>query len=334
MSPGPNRETAGEGKVLLIANNFPPVRGGSAVVYANLARCAAGRLIVVAPRINYADGLPMIGWREHDRHASYRIVRLKLLRTTMDRTPGKGVGKLAFRLWDFGLRLRLTCLLVWFVATQGVRAVCVGELLASSWIIRLLRFMPGVRTLVYVHGEEITTEDPYDAGHLRGRAVLLDTDGIIVVSRFTQRAVEALVGTAGQSRVSLIENGVDTSRFRQSAKSLDLVDLYRLSGCFVFVSVCRLLEKKGIDHAILAFERVAERHPECRFLIVGTGAFEGALRGLAARSSVCDKIVFAGQVAEDDLVEHYQLGRRVRDAEPGAAERRHRGIRAGVPRGQ
>ena len=33
------------GKVLLIANNFPPIRGGSAVVYDNLARYSGGRLV-------------------------------------------------------------------------------------------------------------------------------------------------------------------------------------------------------------------------------------------------------------------------------------------------
>ncbi len=295
-------------KILLIANNFPPVRGGSAVVYANLARCAAGQLIVVAPYINYADGLPIIGWREHDRHQSYRIVRLPLLRTTMGPSLRHGAAKLAFRLWDFGLRVRLSCLLLWLVVSAGVRAVCIGELLASSWVIRLLRLVPGMRTLVYVHGEEITTDDDYDHGHRHGREVLLESDGIIVVSRFTEQAVAALVGEAGLGRISLIENGVDTARFRQQPKSADLAELYRLQGCFVFVSVCRLLEKKGIDHAILAFARVLALHPECRYLIVGTGPFEDALRTMAAIHGVAGQVLFAGQVAEDDLVEHYQLG--------------------------
>lgn len=295
-------------KVLLIANNFPPVRGGSAVVYANLARCAAGQMIVVAPYINYADGLPMIGWREHDRQKSYRVIRLPLLRTTMVQSPRGGISKLLFRLWDFGLRLRLSCLLLWLIATAGVQAVCVGELLASSWIIRMLRLVPGVRAFVYVHGEEITTDDDYDHGHRRGREVLLESDGIVVVSRFTEAAVANLVGQEGLSRICLIENGVDATRFRQQPKSDDLLEQYRLRGCFVFVSVCRLLEKKGIDHAILAFARVVALHPHCRYLIVGTGPFEATLRAMAAQHGLGTKVVFAGQVADDDLVEHYQLG--------------------------
>ena len=265
-------------------------------------------MIVIAPRFSYYDGLPIIGWREHDRSKPYPIIRLPLLRTTMDRPALKGVEKLSFRLWDFGLRVRLACVLFWLIASRGVRAVCVGELLASSWIIRLLRFIPGIRTLVYVHGEEITTDDPYDHAHRRGREILLECDAIIVVSRFTQEAVAALLGDTGVGRITLIENGVDTSRFQQKEKSCDLINLYGLRGCFVFISVCRLLEKKGIDQAISAFARVAARHPECRYLIVGTGPFETKLRFLAQQWGLAGKVVFAGQVADDDLVEHYQLG--------------------------
>ncbi|MDE2576728.1 MAG: glycosyltransferase family 4 protein, partial [Rhodospirillales bacterium] len=97
--------------ILLIANNFPPVRGGSAVVYDNLARGAGGRIIVLAPSIAYTDGLPTIGWREHDRMASYRVIRLPLLRTVLD---GGGEGWLRrqrFRAADLLIRLRLTATL-------------------------------------------------------------------------------------------------------------------------------------------------------------------------------------------------------------------------------
>jgi phosphatidyl-myo-inositol dimannoside synthase len=296
------------GRVLLVANNFPPVRGGSAVVYANLARCAQDRMIVVAPRISYADGLPIIGWREHDRGKLYRVIRLPLLRTGMSGAPRRGISKLLFWAEDSAIRLRLASVVFWLVATQDVRAVCVGELLASSWIIRLVRLLPGVRAVVYVHGEELTTEDLYDQGHRRGQRALLGSDRIIVVSRFTQQVVTRLMGAGPANRVSLIENGVDGHCFHPQAKSQDLVDLYRLNGSFVFVSVCRLLEKKGVDHAIHAFAQVLRLHPDCRYLIVGTGPYSSTLQSLTETLGLADQVVFAGQVADDELAEHYRLG--------------------------
>ena len=62
-------------EVVLVANNFPPMRGGSAAVYASLAGYCAGRMVVLAPRLRYLDGLPLIGWREYDRRANFRVIR-------------------------------------------------------------------------------------------------------------------------------------------------------------------------------------------------------------------------------------------------------------------
>lgn len=295
-------------RMLLIANNFPPVRGGSASVYENLARCAQGEVIVLAPRIAYTDGLPVIGWREHDRHAPYRVIRLPLLRTAIDGRLRFGVRKALFRLRDAAIRLRLAWVVLRLLACDRVRMVCVGELMAGSWMLRLLRFVPGVRTAVYVHGEEITTQDPHDRDSGRRRRALLSSDVVVVVSRFTLKAVESLLGDAACGRTSLIENGLDTGRFQPGDKSRHLLALYGLQDRFTFVSVCRLVEKKGVDNAIRAFARVRARHPATRFLVVGTGPYEDALKTLAEAEGVADAVVFAGQVSDDDLVEHYRLG--------------------------
>lgn len=297
-----------DGRILLIANNFPPVRGGSATVYANLARCAHGRVIVLAPRINYLDGLPFIGWREHDRHAPYRVVRLPLLRTTSGDWPRAGIGRLRFVIWDLAIRLRVFATLLYLVLTERIRTICIGELLASDWILRLARFIPGLRGIAYVHGEEITTSDSYDRDHRRASSALLLSDAVIVVSRFTQKAAGALLGPVAARRIRLIENGVDTARFRPAPKSEVLLALYGLEGCFVFVSVCRLVEKKGIDNAIRAFAEVVRRLPDSRYLVVGTGPQAEALKALAKAEGVISQVRFTGQVAEEELADHYRLG--------------------------
>ncbi len=296
-----------ESRILLVANNFPPTRGGSAVVYANLAHHLAGRVVVVAAKSSYSDGLAQIGWREHDRRARYQVRRLPLLRTQL--AQDKGGSRLGFLAGDLLIRLRLAGVILRQVLSGRVRAVCVGELLASGWVLRLCRYLPFVRGVVYVHGEEITTEDGYDSGHLRARAALLAADAIIVVSRFTQNAVRSLLGNAaGAPPIHLIENGVDTTRFRPIGRRADLVAQYRLQHAPVFVSVCRLLEKKGIDQAIRAFAIVQRTHPDARYVIVGTGGYEARLKAIAGEAGVAGSVIFAGDVTEDDLVAHYCLG--------------------------
>ena len=291
----------------MIANNFPPVRGGSAAVYGSIARSAAGRVTVLAPRISYLDGLPLIGWREHDLLAPYDISRLRLLRTTLSIRPG-ALGRLRFVTEDLAIRAVASWRIVSLLLRGKPRAVCLGELLASSWIIRLLGMVPGLRVLVYVHGEEITTGDVYDPNATRRRRALRGADRIVVVSRFTQAAVARLLGPDRAGRIVLIENGVDTERFSPRAKNENLLACYGLTGKFVFIAVCRLVEKKGVDHALRAFAQMRAIDPDCRFVVVGTGPYEPTLRQLADDLNIVEQVVFVGDVAEHELADYYNLG--------------------------
>ena len=294
-------------EVVLVANNFPPTRGGSAAVYASLAGYCAGRMVVLAPRLRYLDGLPLIGWREYDRRANFRVIRLKLLRTTLG-APRGATGRLRLVAQDLLIRGRVAWRLAGLLLREKPRSVCVGELLASRWIIRMLSFVPHLRVVVYVHGEEITTDDPYDPDFVRRRQALLAADHIIVVSRFTQGAVLDMLGEKQAGRLTLIENGVDTAKFTPLPRKAALAACYELGDRFVFITVCRLLEKKGVDHALRAFAGVLRAYPETRYVIVGSGPFEDVLRDLADALGVASAVVFTGDVADAELAEHYQLG--------------------------
>ena len=295
-------------RILMITSNFPPVRGGSAVVYGNLAGCLPEAIVVMAPRENYVNGLALIGWREHDRGAPYRVVRLPLLRTRISSIRQTWPTRLRFLVSDLAIRTRVTVVLIRLLLATGARTICVGELLASGWILRLCRWLPRVRSIAYVHGEEVTTANAYDPDRQGALVALRAADRIVVVSRFTQEAVRALLGSGSDVKTTLIENGLDTQRFRPLGKRQDLLELYQLQGRFVFVSVCRLVEKKGIDNTIRAFVSVQKQHPTCRYLVVGSGSYEAYLHRLAQELGVQEGVIFAGDVTEDELVAHYCLG--------------------------
>ena len=304
-----DRTMSGEGMVLLIANNAPPVRGGSSVVYAGVAGHAGKRVIVIAPTFSYTDRLPLIGWRGHDRSAPYRVVRLTLLRSPIGGPRGRDlVSRLRFKTLDFAISFRLAATIIRLLATRPIRAVCIGELVPSGWILRLLRRWPGLRRVVYIHGEEITTRDEYDPRGERRKRALADADVAIVVSRFTAEAVRKLIGDVPSPHIVLIGNGVDTARFTSRPRQPDLVARYGLEGAFVFLAVCRLLEKKGVDNAIRAFAAVHRDDPSCRYLVVGTGPYGERLQEIAAECGVADSVIFAGDVPDEDLADHYSLG--------------------------
>ena len=307
------RASAGRRRVLLVVNNFPPVRGGSAVVYDAVARHAGGQVMVLTARRSYADGLPLIGWREHDRRAPYPVIRLDLLRTQLRGAARPGpLGRLALGIADLAIRARVLAVVLWLVLTARVRAVCIGELISAGWLLTALRLVPFLRRVIYMHGEELTTDDGYDEGFHRRRRCVAAAQRIVAVSRHTRAATLGLLGAApggaADRRIVLIENGVDPVRFCPGPKRPDLLACYGIEGAFVFVSVCRLLEKKGIDQAIRAFAAVAAAFPDCRYLVVGDGPDRARLAAIAAEEGVAGRVVFAGPVAEEDLVDHYRLG--------------------------
>lgn len=298
--------------MLLVTNNFPPVCGGSAVVYDNIARVAAGTVDVLAAQIDYRDGAPLIAWREHDRQAPYRIHRLPLLRTILPARLPFGWRQVGFVIRDLAIRFRVLATILWLARRERYGAVCLGELLASGWMIYPLRRLLGLRVIVYVHGEEITTHDLYDPVKRRCRRLLRKVDGIVVVSRFAQTAVLDLVGPQAASKILLIQNGVASTTFTPGPKRRDLLAHHHLENTFVFVSVCRLLEKKGIDNALRAFATIGGGRPgdprDSCFLVIGSGAYQTALVTLADELGIADRVVFTGQVPDDDLVDLYRLG--------------------------
>lgn len=57
-------------KCLLVANIFPPINGGSAVVYESLCQFSpAGSMMVLAPWRHYLTGEVVDGWQEYDAQA-------------------------------------------------------------------------------------------------------------------------------------------------------------------------------------------------------------------------------------------------------------------------
>ena len=296
------------GRVLLITNQFPPNHGGSASVYAALAQHGGGRVVVLTPSLDYRDGNEIAGWQAHDRTVRGAVRRVRLLRTLL--TPAAQGLAARIRGWASDLVLRLVVLarVIVLLHRERIDAVCIGEVLASGWMVPVLRLFTRVPVAVYIHGEEILTQDDYDPGHRRAARTMAAADRVFVVSRFSRAAALRLLPGCNAAKLALITNGVDTARVHPGAPDRALLARYGLEDGFVFITVSRLLEKKGVDTAILALAALLPQHPDCRLLVVGTGPMETELRALAHRMGLTGRVVFAGHVADEELAAHYRLG--------------------------
>ena len=304
QTPNPTPET---GACLMVASIFTPIQGGSATVYANLCRFAPeGRMVALATRRHYQDGVEIPGWEAHDAACTFPIYRLDLLRPEMAPPPAnKLVSAWRFLTIDIPLRLKVVTTVWQLIRRHGIKVICIGELASTAWLAEFFRRVLGIRMVLYVHGEEITTR--FDAGSFGSRRVahLRAADAVVAVSRFTQRALVEQMGVAAE-RVCLIENGVDTKRFSPGPDDPAFRARYGLAGKRLVVAVGRLVPRKGFDKTISGWAQVLAAHPDAQLVIIGDGPQRAELQALADATGVAGSITLTGAVSDTDLLSAYR----------------------------
>lgn len=302
------KNTAGpNNRCLVVANTFPPVHGGSAIVYDSLARFGGGRVSVLAPKEDYRDGWPIQGWREFDRHAPFKVHRIRLLRTLFLPEDAGIVKRIEGAATDLLIRLSILRSIHRIVRAEKIAVLCIGELVAGGWLAGACRQLFGLKTLIYVHGEEISTRTQYDEGGKRRRRALAAADGIVAVSRFTRETLIDAFGVPPR-KIELVSNGVDLRRFVPRPRPAHLVARYGLEGRPVLLTVSRLYARKGVDRVIESLPAVLRQIPDLVYLIVGGGTYRPALEALVEKHDLGRTVVFAGAVPDYELTEHYSLG--------------------------
>ena len=296
------------GACLMVASIFSPIQGGSATVYANLCRLSepAGSMVALATRRNYTDGKEIAGWREHDAQCGFPVYRMDLLRPEMMLPPAnKLVSAWRFLTIDIPLRVHLVAKVWSLVRKHQVRVICIGELNSSAWLGSLFKKVLGIPVILYVHGEEITTRFSAGSFGRRRQSYLQAADGIVSVSRFTQKALVEQMGVRPE-RVCLIENGVDTRRFSPGPDDTAFRAKFGLGQKRLVVAVGRLVPRKGFDKTIAAWPAVHAAHPDAQLVIVGDGPQRAELQALADASGVADSITLTGSVSDAELLAAYR----------------------------
>jgi len=187
-------------------------------------------------------------------------------------------------------------------ARQRVDAVLCGHLYA----VPLAAAIAGVRRVplwVQVHGTDAW--EPLGALHRRSlSAAALITS----VSRYTRTRLLAWADVHPH-RVRVLPNTVDAA-YAPRPRRDDLLARYGLAGRRIILTVGRLaaLERyKGHDRIIAALPGILARVPDAAYLVVGSGDDQPRLARLAAQAGVATSVVFAGQVPEGELADHFGL---------------------------
>lgn len=125
------------------------------------------------------------------------------------------------------------------------------------------------------------------------RAAVIQT-----ISTFLSRWVRIL----GAPHAEIIPNGVDTRHFAQEYPQAEIDAIKdrlgkNMDDIFI-ITTSRLVRKNAVDDVIHALPMLPQN---AKFLILGTGPDEAALKALAHEAGVADRVRFLGQIGHDEL---------------------------------
>jgi phosphatidylinositol alpha-1,6-mannosyltransferase len=264
-------------KLIVVAQDFPPVAGGIQEYSYQLALELSSRCQVLALAPTQARA------RDFDRAQPFTILRLPSGHTSLFgiTTP---VG-LPAACAAIGARVVLHC--QWTTAIGSVLAQRLGLI---------------EHYFVAAHGREIITDRLPPAERALRRIALGRAADVFPVSAYTAGLVRRCGVSA--ARVHPVRNGVDTSLFRPRERQAARQRL-GLDGRSVILTTARLVPRKGIDTVLEALERIADRYPDLLYVVVGDGPDRERLQRLAGPLVAQDRVRLTGRVRRAELPDYY-----------------------------
>jgi phosphatidylinositol alpha-1,6-mannosyltransferase len=293
-------------RCLIITSIFPPLNGGSAVVYDNLCRFAPkDSMYVLTCWRNYATGKTIDSWKSVDESCNYPVYRIELIRPLSNHCSSRLQSILSLLHTDIPLKIKILYKTYQIIKAQKINLICIGELNSGSWLGLTCRLLFGCKTINYIHGEEITSTTTYLLYGRFRQFYLKKANAIVAVSQFTRNALIKQM-QIDEKKIRVIENGVDIEKFFPGPKNVAILERYKLNNKKILLTVGRLVERKGIDKTLYALPEIIKSIPNIHYVIVGIGEFRPQLDKIVAELQLQNHVTFTNRVPEEDLVKYYQ----------------------------
>jgi len=172
---------------------------------------------------------------------------------------------------------------------------------AAYW----LKQLSGIPYWTVAHGIEA-----WDIERPTLQTALHHADRILAVSSYTRDRL-LKEQNLDPSKISILPNTVDASRFQIAAKPAYLLDQYNFKAEQVIIlTVARLAEAKrhkGYDQILKALPQIRQAIPNVYYIIVGKGKDQPRIEQLIAQLGLQDCVTLAGFVPDDQLCDYYNL---------------------------
>lgn len=200
-------------------------------------------------------------------------------------------------------RVQLTLSLLTYLIRYRPERVFCGHINLAPMVGPLCRALRIPYTLL-TYGKEVWYELPD-----KDQKALSMADRVWTISRYS-RDLAHQANHVPKEKFDMLPCVVDGSIFTPGAAPEALVERYQLQDSRVLTTVARLWPGdiyKGVDVTIRALPKIAAAFPNVKYVVIGRGDDQPRLAKLAADLGVADRVVFAGFVPDDELIDHYRM---------------------------
>ena len=172
---------------------------------------------------------------------------------------------------------------------------------AAYW----LKQLAGIPYWTVAHGV-----DAWDIQNPGLKRALFHADRILAVSNYTRDRL-LKEQNLDPTKVVLLPNTFDASRFHITPKPATLLQRYKLS--FeqpIILTVARLDNSeryKGYDQIILALPKIRQQIPNVHYILVGKGSDRPRIEQLINQLHLNDCVTLTGFIPDEELCDHYNL---------------------------
>ncbi len=200
-------------------------------------------------------------------------------------------------------RMRMATALLTYLVKRRPKHVFCGHVNLAPLIGTLCQPL-GIPYTVMTHGKEV-----WNPLSNTIKSNLQKADSIWTVSHYT-RDIASTANQLDREKIKILPCAVNGNYFTPGIKSAQLLERYNLHNAKVLMTVARLWSSdryKGVDVTIRALPQIVQAYPDVKYLVIGRGDDQPRLSLMVQELGLCDRVVFAGFVPSEELVEHYRL---------------------------
>jgi phosphatidyl-myo-inositol dimannoside synthase len=302
-------------KILMLVDQFPPLRGGVSIWMEKLASLmGVSHEVVVADLSESGENRrPDTPGFSVEKYTGFPYRAIRETVRSAERASASPRMECFANVLKLFLLMRPEELVKLFFVLKLIKThrltrsdrILVSNPASMGFYAVFTRFFFGIPFAAVCHGGELLYHRSLRIESKKLSAVLNGADVLIANSHFTKRL---LVETGcAPSGIRVVHPGVDVRHFVPGPKDRRLIGELGIGNRIVLLTVAHLVEHKNHLGVLAVLAALIGKYPNLHYLIMGNGTYGKRIEEETLRLGLKDHVTFLKQVSYGDLPRYYRL---------------------------